>query len=70
MRRGQCSHCRKESSELTPVKFVTSSFYGEMKTIDKELCQRCLGTEFFYVDNNGTVKFNTVKTETTSSIGD
>lgn len=62
-----CSHCRK-TSELKPVKFVTSSFYGEMKMVNKELCERCINTEFFYVDNNGTVKFNTVKTEKTASI--
>lgn len=67
--RGECSNCRR-TSELTPVKIVTSSFYGEMKTVNKDLCERCLNTEFFYVDNNGTVKFNIVKTETTSSIGE
>lgn len=67
--RDTCSHCRR-TSELTPVKFVTSSFYGEMKMVNKELCEKCINTEFFYVDNNGTVKFDTIRTETTSSIGD
>lgn len=67
--RGTCSHCRR-TEDLTPVKFVTSSFCGDIKMVKKDLCERCLNTEFFYVDTNGTVKFNTIKTETTSVLGD
>lgn len=66
---GKCSTCVNEESKLTPVKMVTGSFCGELRTVDKCLCYDCLKREFFYVDLNGTVKFNTVKTETTSSIG-
>jgi len=64
----KCTACGSLETKLRPVKLVTGTFCGGLKVVDEYFCYGCLRKEFFYVDNNGTVKFNIVKTETTSSI--
>lgn len=65
---GECSECGRSSSNLTSVKKVDGSFYGAMKVSKEVLCENCTGTEFFYLDNNNTVKYNSVKVKRESTI--
>ena len=67
---GKCTSCGSEETKLKPVKYVSGTFCGGLKTIDEYFCYNCLRKEFFYVDINGTVKFNTVKTETKAAISE
>ena len=65
---GKCTSCGSEETKLRPIKLVTGTFCGSLKVCYEHFCQFCLEKEFFYIDNNGTVKFNTVKTEVKATI--
>ena len=67
---GKCSGCGREETKLRPVTLVTGTFCGSLKVLHEHFCYGCLRKEFFYVDNNGTVKFNNITKETKAAINE
>ena len=66
---GECSMCGRSSSNLRPVSIVTSRPFGGTLSIQAQaICENCIETEFFYIDENDVVKYNRVKVTVESSI--
>jgi len=65
---GECSMCGRTSSNIRPVNVVTSKMFGGTFIDPHVLCEKCINTEYFYVDDKDVVKYNRVKVTIESSI--
>ena len=56
------------NGDLKPVRIVNVGQFGGLSSV-KHLCERCIkGEEFLYVDEDGNVKLNGVRTYSESSL--
>jgi len=63
---GHCDICRRYLRNLKTIKIVKSTWFGNLKIQDQDICYYCRNTPILYVDCDGLVRMNKVK-ETTES---
>lgn len=57
---GHCDICRRYSRNLKTIKTVKSTWFGNLKIQNQDICYYCRNKVILYVDRDGIVRMNKV----------